>query len=327
MPVLSRAQNRARLALQLAPAFLPVVLLSPEQSDGSCGPRFRIRRQRAEGVSHVKRCTSSSTHQSLISDFDVQHTADAEKLEEYVGRYEESTVHPGYQAWHSLVVSYSAKLCVLNFQLLPRESLNDDVVIETEDRRPFSHHRHDLSLGLEDNSGDAQDGTASRTRLLARVFASSTAQSTICDKWNPVPGVCPDAPSSHGYQGGVQDPTEEKGLWPGRRGGEESSEKYFRLPLLLCYNWSPANRGSTSLPDLKTWRKIALWSTLSSAAAVVLSSERRMEALSWAFARSTSFVPPSEYFRAASPAPADSYTERTNVAVGLVEEGTLFRRH
>ncbi|OIW34926.1 hypothetical protein CONLIGDRAFT_31149 [Coniochaeta ligniaria NRRL 30616] len=41
-------------------------------------------------------------------------------------------------------------------------------------------------------------------RLLARVFASSTAQSTICDKWNPVPGVCPDAPSSHGYQGGFK---------------------------------------------------------------------------------------------------------------------------
>ncbi|KAK3326939.1 NAD binding domain of 6-phosphogluconate dehydrogenase-domain-containing protein [Cercophora scortea] len=41
-------------------------------------------------------------------------------------------------------------------------------------------------------------------RLLARVFASSTAQSTICDKWNPVPGVVADAPSSHGYQGGFK---------------------------------------------------------------------------------------------------------------------------
>jgi 3-hydroxyisobutyrate dehydrogenase len=41
-------------------------------------------------------------------------------------------------------------------------------------------------------------------RLLAKVFASSTAQSTICDKWNPVPGVCPDAPSSHGYKGGFK---------------------------------------------------------------------------------------------------------------------------
>ncbi|KAJ4250205.1 hypothetical protein NW762_012020 [Fusarium torreyae] len=41
-------------------------------------------------------------------------------------------------------------------------------------------------------------------RLLARVFASSTAQSTICDKWNPVPGVCPDAPSSKGYNGGFK---------------------------------------------------------------------------------------------------------------------------
>lgn len=40
--------------------------------------------------------------------------------------------------------------------------------------------------------------------LLARVFASSTAQSTICDKWNPVPGICPDAPSSKGYTGGFK---------------------------------------------------------------------------------------------------------------------------
>ncbi|KAB5563496.1 NAD binding domain of 6-phosphogluconate dehydrogenase-domain-containing protein [Coniochaeta sp. 2T2.1] len=41
-------------------------------------------------------------------------------------------------------------------------------------------------------------------RLLARVFASSTAQSTICDKWNPVPGVVADAPSSKGYKGGFK---------------------------------------------------------------------------------------------------------------------------
>ncbi|SPO04202.1 uncharacterized protein DNG_06885 [Cephalotrichum gorgonifer] len=41
-------------------------------------------------------------------------------------------------------------------------------------------------------------------RLLARVFASSTAQSTVCDKWNPVPGLCPDAPSSKGYEGGFK---------------------------------------------------------------------------------------------------------------------------
>ncbi|KAL1887242.1 hypothetical protein Sste5346_010337 [Sporothrix stenoceras] len=41
-------------------------------------------------------------------------------------------------------------------------------------------------------------------RLLGRVFSSSTAQSTICDKWNPVPGVVPAAPSSHGYQGGFK---------------------------------------------------------------------------------------------------------------------------
>ncbi|KAJ5677042.1 uncharacterized protein N7477_002675 [Penicillium maclennaniae] len=41
-------------------------------------------------------------------------------------------------------------------------------------------------------------------RLLAKVFSSSTAQSTICDKWNPVPGVVPEAPSSNGYRGGFK---------------------------------------------------------------------------------------------------------------------------
>ncbi|VUC37332.1 unnamed protein product [Clonostachys rosea] len=41
-------------------------------------------------------------------------------------------------------------------------------------------------------------------RVLARIFGASTAQSTICDKWCPVPGVVPDAPSTHGYQGGFK---------------------------------------------------------------------------------------------------------------------------
>ena len=41
-------------------------------------------------------------------------------------------------------------------------------------------------------------------RVLASVFRASTAQSTINDKWNPVPGICPDAPASHGYEGGFK---------------------------------------------------------------------------------------------------------------------------
>ncbi|KAJ2901611.1 hypothetical protein MKZ38_001631 [Zalerion maritima] len=41
-------------------------------------------------------------------------------------------------------------------------------------------------------------------RVLAHVFANSTAQSTVCDKWNPVPGICPTAPSSKGYKGGFK---------------------------------------------------------------------------------------------------------------------------
>ena len=41
-------------------------------------------------------------------------------------------------------------------------------------------------------------------RVLARIFGASTAQSTVCDKWCPVPGVVPEAPSSHGYRGGFK---------------------------------------------------------------------------------------------------------------------------
>lgn len=41
-------------------------------------------------------------------------------------------------------------------------------------------------------------------RILAKVFSTSTAQSTISDKWNPVPGICPLAPSSNDYQGGFK---------------------------------------------------------------------------------------------------------------------------
>ncbi|KAM5343889.1 hypothetical protein ACJ41O_012426 [Fusarium nematophilum] len=41
-------------------------------------------------------------------------------------------------------------------------------------------------------------------RILAKIFSTSTAQSTICDKWCPVPGITPDAPSSNGYKGGFK---------------------------------------------------------------------------------------------------------------------------
>lgn len=40
--------------------------------------------------------------------------------------------------------------------------------------------------------------------VLASVFAAGTAQNTICDVFNPVPGVCPKAPPSNGYQGGFR---------------------------------------------------------------------------------------------------------------------------
>ncbi|KAK0716415.1 6-phosphogluconate dehydrogenase [Apiosordaria backusii] len=39
---------------------------------------------------------------------------------------------------------------------------------------------------------------------LASVFASGTAQNKICDVFNPVPNVCPQAPPSKGYRGGFR---------------------------------------------------------------------------------------------------------------------------
>lgn len=41
-------------------------------------------------------------------------------------------------------------------------------------------------------------------RVLASVFGAGTAQNAICDTFNPVPGVCPSAPSSKGYHGGFR---------------------------------------------------------------------------------------------------------------------------
>ncbi|KAK8155631.1 3-hydroxyisobutyrate dehydrogenase [Phyllosticta citribraziliensis] len=41
-------------------------------------------------------------------------------------------------------------------------------------------------------------------RLLKQIFDSSTAQSTILDKWCPVPGILPEVPSSNGYKGGFK---------------------------------------------------------------------------------------------------------------------------
>lgn len=41
-------------------------------------------------------------------------------------------------------------------------------------------------------------------RVLADIFSTSTAQSCVSSKWNPVPGICPEAPTSHGYKGGFK---------------------------------------------------------------------------------------------------------------------------
>ncbi|KAK5655103.1 hypothetical protein OQA88_6002 [Cercophora sp. LCS_1] len=40
--------------------------------------------------------------------------------------------------------------------------------------------------------------------VLAQVFKAGTAQNTICDVFNPVPGVCAKAPASNGYKNGFR---------------------------------------------------------------------------------------------------------------------------
>lgn len=41
-------------------------------------------------------------------------------------------------------------------------------------------------------------------RVLHKVYAAGTAQNTICDRFCPVPGVYPEAPSSKGYTNGFK---------------------------------------------------------------------------------------------------------------------------
>lgn len=41
-------------------------------------------------------------------------------------------------------------------------------------------------------------------RVISKVFHSSVAQSTILDKWCPVPGIVPGCPASNGYRGGFK---------------------------------------------------------------------------------------------------------------------------
>ncbi|KAJ5208577.1 hypothetical protein N7449_002956 [Penicillium cf. viridicatum] len=41
-------------------------------------------------------------------------------------------------------------------------------------------------------------------RVLSSAFGAGTAQNTICDKFNPCPGVAPTSPSTNGYKGGFK---------------------------------------------------------------------------------------------------------------------------
>lgn len=41
-------------------------------------------------------------------------------------------------------------------------------------------------------------------RVLSRVYSAGTAQNAICDRFNPVPGVYAESPSTNGYKGGFK---------------------------------------------------------------------------------------------------------------------------
>ncbi|KPM40116.1 hypothetical protein AK830_g6438 [Neonectria ditissima] len=70
-------------------------------------------------------------------------------------------------------------------------------------------------------------------RVMAKIFAASTAQSTVCDKWCPVPGVVPTAPSSHGYKGGFKVQLMKKDLDLAVKAGETE----FTLPQSMNMAW------------------------------------------------------------------------------------------
>lgn len=83
-------------------------------------------------------------------------------------------------------------------------------------------------------------------RVLARVFASSTAQSTICDKWNPVPGICPNAPSSKGYKGGFKVQLMAKDFGLAVAAAEQVGAK-----MLLGYNGLAAYKDASQDPNCR----------------------------------------------------------------------------
>jgi len=57
-------------------------------------------------------------------------------------------------------------------------------------------------------------------RVLAEVFHTSLAQSCISDRWNPVPGICPEAPASR-LQAWIQGWVDEEGFCVGGGYGGE----------------------------------------------------------------------------------------------------------
>ncbi|KAF5615741.1 3-hydroxyisobutyrate dehydrogenase [Fusarium sp. NRRL 25303] len=83
-------------------------------------------------------------------------------------------------------------------------------------------------------------------RVLARVFASSTAQSTICDKWNPVPGICPNAPSSKEYKGGFKVQLMAKDFGLAVAAAEQVGAK-----MLLGYNGLAAYKNASQDPNCR----------------------------------------------------------------------------
>lgn len=58
-------------------------------------------------------------------------------------------------------------------------------------------------------------------RVLARVIAAGSGQNHIADRFNPVPGISPDAPASKGYEGGFRVELMRKDIFLGVRMAEE----------------------------------------------------------------------------------------------------------
>lgn len=85
-------------------------------------------------------------------------------------------------------------------------------------------------------------------RVLAQVYAAGNAQNTICDTFNPVPGVYPDAPSSNGYQKGFKVQLMKKDI-------SLALDMARRVGLLMCWGVRACRptKKPVRMSDARTW--------------------------------------------------------------------------